>query len=72
MLNGTLRDVDSSSFAFAFDPFAVIAVSSFIGPHPVAMPLAILPISDIVLSIAPLELSCAVFLIVFELSPINA
>ena len=69
---GTLGDVDSSSFAFAFDPFAIIAVSSFIGPHSVAMSLPIPPISDIVVSIGPLELACALFLMVFELSSINS
>lgn len=72
MVDNTFTDVDSSSLASAFDPLPIIAVSIFISPNSIAMSLSIFPISYIILSVRPLELSCSLFLIIPKLTSINS
>jgi hypothetical protein len=60
--------VDSVSLSFAVPPLSIVTITVFVCPDTDSMPIAVLPLADIVLPIYPLELSVSVALVIEELA----
>jgi hypothetical protein len=68
----TVYYVDCVPLSFAILPLAIIAIAIFVRPNAHAMSIAVLPLSDVVLSIQPLELSISVTFFLEEIPLVHS